>query len=57
MQVISLRIGPVLYDASPITLIPGKSMAYFADVSRLPKHVGAVLINDQCVGYMQAQKS
>ena len=32
--------------------MPGKSRAYFEAINLLPKHVGAVLINGRCIGYI-----
>ena len=53
----SSKIRPVLYDASPIPPMPGKSRAYFEAISLLPKHVGPVLRNGRCIGYMLGEKS
>ena len=53
----SSKIKPVLYDASPIPPMPGKSRAYFEAISQLPKYVGAVLINGLCISYMLAKNS
>ena len=49
-----LDLSYMTHRPSPM---PWKSRAYFEAISLLPRHVGAVLVNGQCIGYMLAENS